>query len=185
MFRSMLMEGKYSLSSGRVMEVAALVNAQPRLAARLIPFLWDEDPGVAQRAADVLERVSRHRSPVLDSILNDSKDALLSLLEVATLNKTRWNLALVVPRITLSASQVRRAVRALQSYLDDSSSIVKTAALQGLADLTIQDTSLLAMVLDLLRIEGRSGTAAMRARSRILLKKFESPKLEQSKLGQS
>ena len=62
----------------------------------------------------------------------------------------------------------------LHSYLDDASSIVKTTALHGLADLTRQDPAQLPEVMDLLRVTGRSGTAAMRARSRILLKAFES-----------
>jgi hypothetical protein len=62
----------------------------------------------------------------------------------------------------------------LRTYLEDQSSIVKTAAMQGLADLTRQEASLLPEVLDTLRILARSGTPAMRARGRILLKKMES-----------
>jgi hypothetical protein len=46
-------------------------------------------------------------------------------------------------------------------------------ALQGLVDLTRQNPDSLARVLDLLRIYGRSGTAAMRARSRLLLEQLE------------
>jgi hypothetical protein len=56
---------------------------------------------------------------------------------------------------------------------DESSSIVKTMALQGLADLAGHDPTLLPMVLDLLRLHGRSGTPAMRARSRLLLQQLE------------
>ena len=40
----------------------------------------------------------------------------------------------------------------LRTYLDDRSSIVKTAAMHGLADLTRHDPSLLPEVLDMLRI---------------------------------
>jgi hypothetical protein len=61
----------------------------------------------------------------------------------------------------------------LESWLDDGSSIVKTAALQGLAELTRHDPALLPRVLDVLRIQGLSGTPAMRARSRIWLLKLE------------
>jgi hypothetical protein len=61
----------------------------------------------------------------------------------------------------------------LLSYLEDRSSIVKTCALQGLADLTRQDASLLPEVVDLLNIHSRSGTSAMRARGRMLLKQLE------------
>jgi hypothetical protein len=87
--------------------------------------------------------------------------------------KIRWNLALVIPRLKLTTSECNRVADALNSYLDDPSSIVKTAALHGLADLTRQDAKSLPIVIDLLRTAGRSGTPAMRARSRILLKEFE------------
>jgi hypothetical protein len=171
--RSLLAPGKHALSLGRVPEVVALIEAQPRLATRLIQLLWDNDSGIAQRAADVLERVSRKPSPSLSRILADSKDALLGLLTEAQLKKLRWNLALTLGRLPLTLPDCRRTAAAFQTYLDDPSSIVKTAALQGLADLTRHDPSQLPAVIDLLRIHGRSGTPAMRARSRILLIKLE------------
>ena len=174
--RALLAQGKHALSLGRVPEVVALIEAQPRLAARFIELLWDSDPGVAQRAADVLERVSRNPSPLLARILGSSKEALLGLLFEAHPKKLRWNLALTFGRLPLTIPDCRRAAAAFQTYLDDPSSIVKTTALQGLADLTRHDPSQLAAVLDLLRIHGRSGTPAMRARSRILLAKLEKPR---------
>ena len=61
----------------------------------------------------------------------------------------------------------------LYTYLEDRSSIVKTAALQGLADLTRHDSDSLPAVLDVLRIRGRSGTPAMRARSRRLIQRLD------------
>jgi len=174
--RSLLAPGKHALSLGRVPEVVALIEAQPRLATRLIQLLWDNDSGIAQRAADVLERVSRKPSPSLSRILADSKDALLGLLTEAQLKKLRWNLALTLGRLPLTLPDCRRTAAAFQTYLDDPSSIVKTAALQGLADLTRHDPSQLPAILDLLRIHGRSGTPAMRARSRILLACLEKPR---------
>ncbi len=43
------------LAVGRACEVAALVLTQPKKASQLIECLWDEDPGIANRAADALE----------------------------------------------------------------------------------------------------------------------------------
>lgn len=63
----------------------------------------------------------------------------------------------------------------LQTWLDDPSSIVKTAALHGMAQIARHHPASLPAVVDLLRVAGRSGTPAMRARSRILLKKLEKP----------
>jgi hypothetical protein len=174
--RSMLAQGKGRISAGRAEEVAALVLAQPRRASRMMECLWDDDPAVANRAAHALERVTRDGGPVAASILAGWKAALLGLLAEATENKLRWHLALVVPRMELTHDECRRAAQALQSWLEDESSIVKTMAMQGLYDLTRQDASLLPLVVDLLRIFSRTGTPAVQARSRLLLVQLEKPR---------
>jgi hypothetical protein len=172
--RSMLHEGQGRISVGRAEEVAALVLSQPKLFSKLMECLWDEDPGVVNRAAHALERVTRDGQPRPVAQLNSWKTSLLGLLPEAGENKLRWHLALTAPRLTLTRPECARTAAVLQSWLeDDSSSIVKTMSLQGLADLTRQDQFLLPTVLDLLRIHGRSGTPAMRARSRLLLARLE------------
>jgi len=172
--RTILHEGDGRISVGRAEEVAALVLAQPKLFTHLMERLWDDDPGVVNRAAHALERVTRDGQPGPIAQLNRWKTQLLGLMPEAAENKLRWHLALIVPRMELTRAEIARAVQSLQAWLDDdSSSIVKTMALQGLADLTRQDAALIPGVLDLLRIHGRSGTAAMRARSRLLLAQFE------------
>jgi hypothetical protein len=172
-FRTELSLGRHALDSGRVVEVTAWIRNHPRQAGRLIELLWDDDAGVASRAADVLERVSNDPSPALRRVLADHKEALLGLLPDARFIKLRWNLAFVVPRLPLTLPEARRAASVLQTFLDDRSSIVKTAALQGMADLTRHDPASLSEVLDLLRIQGRSGTPAMRARSRHLIQRLD------------
>jgi hypothetical protein len=166
--RQMLAPGR-RLDAGRVWEVVELVQGSPAKIAQLIEGLWDDDAAVANRAADALERLTRDR-PERAQLW---KEPLLGLMAEAQEKKLRWNLALLVPRLELTLPECRRAAGVLHSYLDDPSSIVKTAALHGLADLTRQDESSLPEVLDLLRVVGRSGTPAMRARSRILLKAME------------
>jgi hypothetical protein len=168
--RSMLSPGA-RLAVGRACELAALILAQPKKSSQLIECLWDEDPGVANRAADALERATFHRP----SLAAQWKDSLLGLLAEAEQNKLRWSLALIVPRLELTVPECRRAAATLRTFLEDRSSIVKTCAMQGLAELTRRDPSLLPEVLDLLRILSRTGTPAMRARGRILLRKLEAP----------
>lgn len=167
--RSMLLAGRHSLSSGRVLEVTAYVRAHPNRTSRLIECLWDDDAGVRSRAADVLERVTRH----LPQVAEPWKEALLGLMAEVSGKKVRWNLALSVPRLSLTAGECGRAAVILRSYLDDESSIVKTAAMQGMADLTRHDPGLRPEALEMLRLLSRSGTPAMRARGRILLTKLE------------
>lgn len=171
--RAELAIGRHPLDKGRVLQVADLIARQPRRAERILELLWDDDPGIASRAADVLERTSAHPSPALMRILNNYKDALLGLLPDAPFIKLRWNLAFVLPRLALTLPEARRAAATLHTFLDDRSSIVKTSALQGLADLTRHDPASLPAVLELLRIHGRSGTPAMRARSRHLIQRLD------------
>jgi hypothetical protein len=166
--RQMLMPGR-PLDIGRVWEVVELIEGRPGRLAQLVECLWDDDAGVSSRAADVLERVTRDRPHQAQRW----KDELLGLMAETTEKKVRWNLALVVPRLKLTVDESRRAAEAMQSYLSDTSSIVKTSALHGMTDLTRQDPESLPEVLELLRLAGRSGTPAMRARSRILLKALE------------
>ena len=171
--RAELAVGPHALHPGRVPEIARLIARQPRRAERVIELMWDDDPGIASRAADVLERISAHPTPALMRILNQYKEAMLGLLADARFIKLRWNLAFVLPRLALTLPEARRAAATLYTFLDDRSSIVKTAALQGFADLTRHDPESLPAVLDLLRIQGRSGTPAMRARSRHLIQRLD------------
>ena len=173
--RAELSVGRHALHPGRAQEIAEWIGDLPRRIPSLIELMWDDDPGVANRAADVLERVSRWASPAVMRAIMEFKEPLIGLLAEATLPKVRWNLALTVPRLKLTVAECRRVSAALNGYLDDASSIVKTAALHGLADLTRQDASLALDVTDLLRMAERTGTPAMRARSRLLLKALERP----------
>jgi hypothetical protein len=171
--RAELAVGPHAFHPGRVPEIAEWIGELPRRIPSLIELLWDDDPGIASRAADVLERISRWASPALMRAILEFKEPLIGLLAETARPKVRWNLALTLPRLTLTVPECRRMAETLNGFLDDKSSIVKTAALHGLADLTRQDASLRPGVEDLLRLAERSGTPAMRARSRILLKAME------------
>lgn len=171
--RTELAVGPHAMHPGRVPEIAEWIGDLPRRIPSLIELIWDDDPGVASRAADVLERVSRRASPKMMRAIGEFKEPLIGLMSEIAFPKVRWNLALTVPRLKLTVAECRRVAEALNGYLDDAGSIVKTAALHGLADLTRQDSLLTPGVTDLLRMAERSGTPAMRARSRILLKALE------------
>jgi hypothetical protein len=164
-----LLAGGNRLAAGLAAQVAALLLKQPGRTAQVVECLWDQDVGVANRAADALERASCTDPEILEPW----KDALLGRMADAMENKLRWNLALMVPRLRLTVEDTERAAAILRFWLDDHSSIVKTSAMHGLAGLTQWNPALLPEALDMLRILGRSGTPAMRARGRILLRRLE------------
>ena len=75
----------------------------------------------------------------------------------------------MIPRLELNARERLVAVDILFDYLRDRSSIVKTFAMQGLADLAVKDPLLRRKLLPLLEELTEIGTPAMRARGRKLL----------------
>jgi hypothetical protein len=163
-----MLEGSDRRSIGRANEVARLVLRHPRRFRELIKCIWNENPVLRSRAADAAEKVSAKKPRLLDR----HKAQLLGLLAEAEQIELRWHLAAMIPRLRLTPAERHRAVAALQRYLDDRSSIVKTFALQGLTDLAQNDTALRPKVKLLLEEALRFGTPAMRARARHLLKEF-------------
>ena len=167
--RAILAEERCTQGPGRAFDAAVMVLEEPRLGSQLIECLWDEDEGVANRAADALETVAGEHP----RMAQPWKEALLGLLVESRAIKLRWHLGLVVTQLKLTRPECRRVADVLTGWLDDRSSIVKTCAMQGLAELTLQDKSMKDEVLDLLRELTRSGTPAMRARGRHLVKAME------------
>jgi hypothetical protein len=150
-------------------EVAAMVSKNPRLFASLMAGLWSGDALVRMRAADAAEKVTRTKHKLLQRY----KKELLGLMADTNQQELRWHLAAMIPRLALNANERQAAASLLQTYLEDRSSIVKTYALQGLAELSENEESMRPGVMELLREATRSGTAAMKARSRKLLARME------------
>lgn len=164
-----LLKGGDRRTTGRSDEVAEMVSQNRKLFPQLIKGLWSEDPLVRMRAADATEKVTRSNH----DLLQPYKGALLGLMAEAVQQELRWHLAVMIPRLVLNNKERQLATSSLENYLEDRSSIVKTFALQGLADLAQQDPSIRPGVIDLLRESIRSGTPAMKARSRKLLRHLE------------
>lgn len=164
-----LLEGGDRRTIGRADEVAAAVSGNPGLFPELIAGMWSENPLVRIRAADATEKVTRANPEWLQNY----KIELLGLMADATEQEVRWHLAAMIPRLALNPKERQLAVFLMYGYLKDRSSIVKTSALQGLADLTRSDPGLRPEVIELLRRTTRKGTPAMKARSRKLLLRME------------
>jgi hypothetical protein len=154
---------------GRSDRVAAIVTKDPSLFPTLIAGLWSENLVVRMRAADASEKVTRENP----SLLQPFKTELLGLMAETSQQELRWHLAAMVSRLSLNAQERQVATSLLNGYLQDRSSIVKTFALQGLADLARDDPSMRPTVAEMLREAARNGTPTMKARSRKLLLQLE------------
>jgi len=148
---------------------AAMVSCQPNLFPDLIAGLWSADEVVRMRAADACEKITRGHP----QFLQPHKRKLLALMAEARQQELRWHLAAMAPRLSLTPKERRAAIASLLSYLQDRSSIVKTFALQGLAELAQKEPAIRGRVLRLLIEASKNGTPAMKVRSRKLLAKFD------------
>jgi hypothetical protein len=160
-----MLKGGDRRTIGHADRVAAMVSGNPKLFAGLMAGLWSEDALVRMRAADAAEKVTRENH----GLLQPYKKELLGLLVEAEQQELRWHLAAMVPRLRMTARERSAVMDMLAAYLEDKSSIVKTFALQGMADLAAAEPSFQPKVIEILQEASRSGTAAMRARSRKLL----------------
>lgn len=156
-------------SIGRADEVARLVREQPKLFGELIACLWHDSYVVRMRAADAVEKIAVEKP----NLLQRYKSRLLGLLAETEQIELRWHLAQTIPRLKLTPRERQRTAACLRRYLGDNSSIVRAWTLDALAQLSTHDESLRAETKALLEQALRSGTAAMKARARHLLKQFK------------
>jgi hypothetical protein len=131
----------------------------------LMQAMAHDDAVVRMRAADAAEKISRTNPECLEPF----KSTLLLAAAMAEQPSLRWHLAQIVPRLRLDAPERKHAAAVLRRYLSDTSAIVKTCAMQGLADIALADASLRPSIVPILRNATKTGTAAMRARGTRLL----------------
>jgi hypothetical protein len=159
------LEGGDRRSIGRSNEVVASVLADRTLFRPLFAGLFLEDPVVRARVADVVEKITA----VHPAYLCPYKSKLIGDVARCEQKEVRWHVAQMLPRLRWNRSELQQASEILRMYLCDSSSIVKTFAMQALVDLAAQAPALRPSVLRLLRDHTVHGTPAMRARGRRLL----------------
>lgn len=155
-------------SIGRVGEVVDAVLTDPGLFDTLFQGMLHDDPLVRMRAADAVEKITA-RHP---EYLQPYKEVLIREVARSNQQEVRWHVAQMIPRLTLSRAEARTVLEILREYLEDKSKIVKTCAMQAMADLARQDETLRPEVLPLLEELTRTGSPAMKSRGAKLLAAF-------------
>lgn len=133
-------------SIGQSNQVATDISENPGAFSLVFAALFDSDPLLRMRAADAIEKASAQRPELLQPF----KRKILHEVAAVQQQEVRWHVAQMLPRLRLTPKERHVAVDILFEYLQDKSSIVKTFAMQALADLTMQDHRLLAPVFPLL-----------------------------------
>lgn len=160
-----MLKGGDRRSIGRSNEVVVQVLEKPELFEVLISGIALDDPLVRMRCADAAEKISvphpEYLAPYKRTLIED-----YSGIEQ---KEVRWHIAAMLARLPLTAKEQTRVVEILLSYTNDRSSIVKTLAMQGLADIAMRDEKLKPHVRQHIEELCITGTHAMRARGRHLL----------------
>jgi hypothetical protein len=152
-------------SVGRVDEVVAAVLADPTLFPLLVDGMLDANPLIRMRAADAAEKITASQR----TLLQPYKTKVLNEVAPIPQQEVRWHVAQLIARLSLTPEERRQAVAILEIYLDDKSKIVKTFAMQALADLAEQDATLRPQVIARLEQLTATGSPAMQSRGRKLL----------------
>ena len=150
---------------GRSEEVVSDLCRHPQLLEDLLQGLCHPDPAVRMRTADALEKYSRDHAAALDPY----KKCFINDFAAIGQKEVRWHMAQILPCLTLTRLERQRVFNILSGYLEDDSRIVKTFALQGLAELAGQDHRYAPRVL--MRVESliASGIPSVESRARKLL----------------
>lgn len=129
-------------SVGNVSEVLSMVDDQPDLFPEVIQAMNHSNPGIKMRASDAVEKITRTKP----DFLQPHKTFLLKQVLVCEQQEVRWHLAQILPRLDLTPEERVMVADRLFTYLDDSSKIVQTNALQALVDLAWEDDDLFGKV---------------------------------------
>lgn len=156
-------------SIGRADEVVRLVLTRPDLFAPLLEGMLSDDPVLRARCADVAEKLS----VVHPEWLVAHKALLITRLSCNPQPEMRWHVAPMLARLPLDAHERVQVVAMLTEWLHAPGSIVRTMAMQALADLAERHEALRPEVVRQLRELSVAGTPAMRARGRKLLKRLD------------
>ncbi|MBI5302426.1 MAG: hypothetical protein HY868_09830 [Chloroflexi bacterium] len=160
-----LLRGTDRRSIGESNRVVAAVLKNPRAFDAVFNAMLSDDPVLRMRAADAVEKITATRP----DLLRPHKRTLLTRVALIEQQEVRWHVAQLISRLILTPRERRAAIEILDTYFGDKSSIVKTFAMQALADLVTQDEKLRAPVIARLTELVRTGTPAMKSRGRKLL----------------
>jgi len=159
------LEGGDRRSIGRSNEVVAEVLADPGLFGALFSGLTSDNPLLRMRSADAVEKItSRHPEYLLPY-----KAVLVEQIARIDQQEVRWHVAQMFSRLEWDRTERLQVLDIILEYFNDRSSIVRTFAMQALADLAQQAPELRPAALLHLQELTATGTPAMKARGRMLL----------------
>ncbi len=154
-----------------VRELLSKALADPAPIAELVRCFKSPDPLVQSRAANALRKIAAARPGSLDA----HSRQILNAARTSSALHARWNLTLLLGMVTLNGPVRAAAVDLLLDGLQSGSALERTFAMQALANLATDNAPLRARLIPILEQLTATGTAAMRARGKKLLRALRHP----------
>jgi hypothetical protein len=155
-------------SIGRADEVVTDVQKNHSLFSEVFTGLYHDDPIVRMRSADVVEKVTRTNPELLSGV---EKEVIEELSQIEQ-QEVCWHLALLLPRLSYTQKQEKEIFDILLRYLSHKSKIVNVNAMEALAMLANNNRALSWKVENIIKSKIASGSPAIQARGRKLLKRL-------------
>lgn len=157
-------------SIGRANEVAHEVEKNPALFEELFKGLYENDPIIRMRSADVIEKVSKNEP----ELLSGYTPKVIALMESSVQQQeVCWHIAQIAPRLTHTDDEERRIIKGLKKYLLHKSKIVRVSAMESLVDFAEKNKSIFDEVLGIIGAQIEHGSPAVKSRGRKLLQRIK------------
>ena len=156
-------------SIGRANEVTHEVEKNSTLFAAVFSGLYDSDPVVRMRSADVIEKVTKNKPELLSGYTSQ----VMSILASAEQQEICWHMAQISPRLNCTESEETELIKSLKNLLLHKSKIVRVSAMDSLSTLAERNSSILTEVIEIIKLQKETGSPAVQARGRKLLQRLE------------
>ena len=157
-------------SIGKSEEVVQDISKNPELFSEVFDGLFNNDPRIRMRCADVLEKVSSKHPEYLQPY----KKRLLNDVSTIEQQEVRWHVAQMFSYLDVNKREKAKIIRILLSYLDtDKSKIVKVFSMQTLADLADNDDDIKPVILKKIKEVMKEDSPAIVSRAKKIINKLE------------
>jgi hypothetical protein len=150
---------------GKANAIAVAASRDAKVLKELVEAACDSREVVSRRAANALKKVQAARAELLVPYAGRLVRMALDCDEL----QTRWNLTLVVGELPVKGRDKKLAVELMFEALESQSGFLRTFAMQGLANLAVDDAVLSARVKTVVERALEDSSAAMRARAKRIL----------------
>jgi len=155
-------------SIGRSNEVAEDIEKNASLFKIVFRGLYDSDPLIRMRSADVIEKVTQNKP----ELLSNRKSEVISILTTVEQQEVCWHMAQIAPRLAYSPNEEKQIIKELKHYLTHKSKIVRVSAMESLVSIAERNPSILNEVIEIIKVQKATGSPAIQARGRKLLKRL-------------